>query len=204
MVQLGAICWEEKAFSKEELSRLEKMFAKLELLDVTTKYENYLEETERVVFLGVDENQEEDEEQHRHVWAKHAPQSEEWEWLYDKLGKLIVEANNELWDFDLTHMRELIQYSEYRPGDEFDWHMDCSTGNPVANQRKVSLSVQLSDPSEYEGGTLEFIWKGMVREIPKTKGGVIIFPSYMLHRVTPITKGVRRSLILQAGGEPFR
>ena len=73
--------------------------------------------------------------------------------------------------------------------------------------RKISITVQLSDPSEYEGGELE-LWSGGSEESAtkayKGAGSVFMFPSYMLHRVTPITKGTRRSFVLWLGGSHYR
>ena len=71
--------------------------------------------------------------------------------------------------------------------------------------RKVSITVQLSDTDDYEGGNLE-IWSGgdNVKIAPRGRGNVVIFPSYMMHRVTPVTKGTRKSFVLWVGGEHYR
>lgn len=79
--------------------------------------------------------------------------------------------------------------------------MDC--GVEVQNRRKVSVTVQLSSPEEYEGGDLEFNL-GNVISGPREQGAAVIFPSFYLHRVTPITKGVRKSFVLWVGGEPYK
>lgn len=124
-------------------------------------------------------------------------------WVYDKLGNAIKQANDALWGFDLGSIIDSIQYTEYPHGNgHYDWHVDIGP-HPI-NHRKVSLVMQLSDPEEYEGGDLE-IWPGGTPiTIPKQKGTLVIFPSYLLHRVTPVTKGVRRSLVLWAGGSGYR
>jgi len=75
------------------------------------------------------------------------------------------------------------------------------------SKRKVSMVVQLSDPSEYEGGELQYFKGGNPENsesIMKMKGLTVVFPSYMMHRVTPITKGVRKSLVLWLGGEHYK
>jgi len=79
--------------------------------------------------------------------------------------------------------------------------MDC--GQEIQNQRKISVTVQLSAPDEYEGGDLQF---NIGRQItaPRVQGAAVIFPSFYLHRVTPVTKGVRKSFVLWVGGEPYR
>ena len=74
--------------------------------------------------------------------------------------------------------------------------------------RKVSLTVQLSDPSEYEGGDLEISKGGLSEDsgykMHRGKGTVVIFPSYMMHRVTPVTRGTRRSFVLWVGGSHYK
>lgn len=116
---------------------------------------------------------------------------------------MIFEANEMMWKMNITHMREEIQYTEYYDNNSggYEWHMDCGKG--IQNQRKISVTVQLSDPDEYEGGDLEF---NIGKEItaPRGKGNVVIFPSFFLHRVTPVTKGTRKSFVLWVGGEPYR
>ena len=116
-----------------------------------------------------------------------------------------VEANRELWDFDLISAIELIQYTEYyaSEGGHYDWHQDIGPGIP--SQRKVSITVQLSEDNEYEGGDLE-IWQGgkVVQSCQRGAGVVVVFPSYMMHRVTKVTKGTRRSFVLWLGGGHYK
>ena len=138
---------------------------------------------------------------------KWIPQQEKWEWVYAKLMGMIIEANNALWNFDLVSILDNIQYTEYHAedGGHYEWHQDFGPG--WLSKRKISVTVQLSSPEEYEGGDLEY-WKGgpieNVDKCPKGKGVVFIFPSYMMHRVTPVTKGVRRSFVLWVGGTSFK
>ena len=70
--------------------------------------------------------------------------------------------------------------------------------------RKISLSVQLTDPGEYEGGQLQLYTKKNVQTLPKTKGSAIFFPSFLLHQVTPVTKGKRMSLVAWVTGPQFK
>ena len=134
-----------------------------------------------------------------------SPEADTTEWIYERLMNMSLDANWQLWGFDLHHIRDSIQYTEYREneGGEYKWHQDM--GAYPLNYRKVSIVVQLSDESEYEGGELQ-IMKDSRDPItmPKKKGSVILFPSYMLHRVTPVTKGLRKSLVLWVGGSTFR
>lgn len=124
-------------------------------------------------------------------------------WVYDKLGHAIKQANDSLWLFDMNSIIDSIQYTEYPHGNgHYDWHVDI--GPYPINHRKISLVMQLSDPEEYEGGDLELWPGGKAITIPKKKGTLVIFPSYIMHRVTPVTKGVRKSLVLWAGGSGYR
>ena len=125
------------------------------------------------------------------------------QWLYDKIINMVVEANNTMWNFNLYSVIDSIQYTEYSEGGgHYDWHMDIGPGS--ISHRKVSITIQLSDPSEYEGGDLELWYGGSTIQIPKNKGLTVIFPSFSMHRVTPITKGVRKSLVLWVGGEHYK
>jgi len=137
--------------------------------------------------------------------VKWIPNNQQWSWLYLKLMDMAVQANNALWHFDLYSVPDLIQYTEYYATENghYTWHQDFGPGTP--SLRKVSITVQLSGPDEYDGGDLEY-WKGGndIIKAPRDKGLVFIFPSYMMHRVTPITKGTRRSFVLWVGGEHYK
>ena len=125
------------------------------------------------------------------------------QWLYDKIINMVVEANKTMWNFNLYSVIDSIQYTVYSEGGgHYDWHMDIGPGS--ISHRKVSVTIQLSDPSEYEGGDLELWYVGGVIQIPKNKGLTVIFPSFSMHRVTPITKGTRKSLVLWLGGEHYK
>lgn len=136
---------------------------------------------------------------------KWIPNNYEWKWLYDKMLELAKIANDEVWGFDLISAPELIQYTEYYDTAEghYDWHQDI--GPAQASLRKVSITVQLSDTNDYEGGDLQ-IWEGGKNILvgPRGAGNVIIFPSYMMHRVTKVTKGTRRSFVLWVGGQHYK
>ena len=77
-------------------------------------------------------------------------------------------------------------------------------GNDQQAQRKLSITFQMSDAAEYEGGDLEFNASGRIETAPKKKGQLILFPSYCLHRVAPVTKGTRRALVAWVVGPPLR
>lgn len=126
-------------------------------------------------------------------------------WIYDVAAHQVKELNATRFGLDLFGVHQL-QYSVYEGaaenGEHYDWHVDV-LGPGYNQQRKLSYVLQLSDPEEYEGGDLMFrgVWKGVAL---KQKGLVYVFPSYVEHRVTPVTKGVRRTLVGWVTGPQFR
>jgi PKHD-type hydroxylase len=104
----------------------------------------------------------------------------------------------------LHGLAESLQYTIYHgaEGGHFDWHRD--QGDAHEEPRKISLSLQLSDGSSYEGCALELHSSGGVQAAPRKRGTLIAFPSYVLHRVTPIRSGIRKSLVVWAAGPEFR
>lgn len=124
------------------------------------------------------------------------------EWVYDKLSAACIQANSNRYKFEITGFQTELQLASYGPQQFFEWHMDFGTGN-VSN-RKLSISVQLSEPDEYEGGELQFMINQNIFTATKEKGTAIIFPSFGLHRVTPVTKGVRKSIVGWISGPPYR
>jgi PKHD-type hydroxylase len=125
-------------------------------------------------------------------------------WLYDLLFPLALEANEKVFHFDIDIVTDSIHYVIYpEDGGHLDWHMDV--GAHGVNKRKLAMTVQLSDSSDYEGGDFQ-IWMGGkdYMTVPREKGDVIVFPSFCMHRVTPITRGERRCLVFWTGGRPFR
>ena len=104
-------------------------------------------------------------------------------------------ANRELWEYDLTEMEE-IQVTKYNKNHFYGWHCDYGTSGDKELTRKLSASIILSDPNEYSGGKLQFLdWHGKVVTPTKKKGSIIIFDSRTPHRVTPVLKGQRISLV---------
>lgn len=126
-------------------------------------------------------------------------------WLYETLFPLAKQANEEVFHFDIDIVTDPIHYVIYpEDGGHLDWHMDV--GAYGVNCRKLAMTVQLSDPSDYEGGDFQ-IWLGGSDgfvTVPREKGDVVVFPTFLMHRVTPITRGERRCLVFWTGGRPFR
>ena len=122
------------------------------------------------------------------------PTTEENAWLFRKLTDLIIQANAQWFGFDLNHI-ENLQYSIYHEGDFYDKHVDHHFQGPGQYPRKLSFTMQLTDPSEYEGGETMLITSQEPFPISKEKGAITFFPSYTLHEVRPITKGTRKALV---------
>lgn len=123
--------------------------------------------------------------------------------IYDALAYISRQLNGQFFDFDLFGFVEHLQYTVYRDnGGHYDWHTD--RGDMNLSPRKLSLVLQLSDPSEYEGGDLELFTCLEPTKVEKRKGLVVAFPSFTLHRVTPVTSGTRRSLVVWLSGPKFR
>jgi len=124
--------------------------------------------------------------------------------IYDTLGFIARQLNGQFFDFDLFGFVEDIQYTVYREnGGHYGWHLDRGSSGGQA-PRKLSLVMQLSDPSEYEGGDLEVFTGLEPTQMEKKQGLVVAFPSFVLHRVTPITSGTRRTLVVWLSGPKFR
>ena len=176
--------WFETGFSSEEVNLIVK------------NAKNY--ESQKATIVGEDK-----ENTIRKSNIKWLPVNDEWNWVYERLSNQIIEANKALWQFNLHTIIDNIQFTEYEGnGGHYDWHLDI--GPKSINHRKVSVIVQLSNPDDYVGGDLELHPGSNYFAVPRGKGTVVVFPSFLLHRVTPLTSGLRRSLVLWAGGEPYK
>ncbi|HEY2009516.1 MAG TPA: 2OG-Fe(II) oxygenase [Rhizomicrobium sp.] len=124
-------------------------------------------------------------------------------WIYDRIQQITMMINAMAYRFDLTGFSERIQYSVYHDaeGGHYDWHVDQG---PLVTRRKLSLSLQLTDPSRYQGGDLQFLAGSRTETAPRDRGMLIAFPSYGVHRVAPVTAGTRKSLVIWITGPRFR
>jgi predicted 2-oxoglutarate/Fe(II)-dependent dioxygenase YbiX len=121
------------------------------------------------------------------------------QWLFDMLCDAAEQANGAGLGLTLSQMSRAPQFVEYRPGwGQFDWHNDYSHGLPDA-PRKLTIIIQLSDENDYEGGALE-VFGAEIQALPRCRGTVVAFPSFLFHRVTPVTSGIRRALVAWIGG----
>jgi len=123
--------------------------------------------------------------------------------MYRDLNNFIQKTNENHFGFGDIRVTEQAQFTEYPEGGFYDWHMDCDVSMqhepPV---RKISMTLLLNDPSEFEGGHLELMAPGKFAELKQ--GHAIIFASFLNHRVNPVKRGVRQSLVCWFGGKPFR
>lgn len=133
-------------------------------------------------------------------------------WLYERLGYIVQQLNGQFYDYDLWGFHEDMQFTTYTSKDKgfYDWHLDSMGPTIDENNvdkrlpRKFSLTMQLSDPEEYKGGNL-LIKSGQKPTVaPKAKGQIVAFPSFMLHKVTPVTEGTRKSLVVWVTGPAFK
>jgi PKHD-type hydroxylase len=129
--------------------------------------------------------------------------SAESKWIYDRIQGVARALNDRVYQFALSGFSEHLQYTIYHgtEGGHYDWHVDHG---PLRTRRKLSISVQLSDPAQYEGCDLELYAGNQIEKAPRDRGMVIAFPSYVLHRVTPCTKGTRKSIVAWTTGPQFK
>lgn len=138
-----------------------------------------------------------DKRKSRICWLSY---NEKTSWIFHKLFKAVDDANSARFQFDLNGFFEHLQLTKYENGGgHYDWHEDSGGGN--FSIRKLSIIVQLSDPSEYEGGEFEVFGDGKAE---KTKGTIFVMPSFVTHKVHPITSGTRFSLVAWVSGPSFR
>jgi PKHD-type hydroxylase len=172
------------AFTEEELDKLERYCDALPL--------------NKAALAGLDRGGRYDHVRRTRVAT--IVQTPEIVWFYDRLVAICRRLNRD-YRFELTDFSEPPQYLVYRDDENghFDWHVDHGTQPP----RKLSLTLQLTDPSRYEGGELQ-LNGGNIVCAPRDRGAAIAFPSYTVHRVTPVTAGTRKSIVAWITGPGFK
>ena len=125
--------------------------------------------------------------------------------LNNKLKMVFELANHSIYKYNIQEL-EKVKILKYENGGKYKWHTDC--GSKETSLRKLTAVVQLSEETKYEGGDLEF---GITDEkgeknytAPRTRGSITVFPAFLSHRVTPITKGKRSSMVFFIEGGKFR
>ena len=137
------------------------------------------------------------------AWLESDEVESDFDWIYATLANAISRVNNEHFQFDLTHLTAL-QFTVYNGNNHSNYQKHLDLGRQFPN-RKLSFSVQLSDDAEYVGGDLRFHYiKNQPEVAPREKGKIIFFPSWVVHDVTPVTQGTRRSLVGWVNGPNFK
>lgn len=184
----GLIVW-EKAFTSAELDAMEQYGDRLALEKAELVARGTGRDSIRVTKVA---------------WFERNAQTEA---FYARVEEIVLCLNAQFFHYDLSGLVS-FQYARYdgADGGHFDWHKDYGKdyAAPDLEPRKLSLSIQLSAPENYQGGELEVRGGNQVDVAPKARGTVIAFPSYVLHRVTPTTSGARKSLVVWAVGPEFK
>jgi PKHD-type hydroxylase len=136
--------------------------------------------------------------QFRRTRERPVPPDQEYLWIYQRLRRVVAEANQKAYHFRLDDFMT-VTVLEYNPKGFFDWHLDLGTG--IFAARKLSLVTFLTPPEEYEGGDLRFMDGGPPLRLPP--GATVIFPSYLMHKVEPVTRGNRFTLVSWVHGPSF-
>ena len=189
------VYWDD-AFTAEELEKIVLYCEQFELSFGTVQGSESLsvEEAQRIAEL------------HRISDVKFHERNSDTAWIFDRLNTIIQAANEMYYGFDLNGY-DKFQYTTYESSKRahYDWHMDLNTAEDQKEMtRKLSLTLCLNDT--YEGGLFQINdgKENKAMNVPTKKGRMIIFPSFMIHKVTPITKGTRRSLVVWTLGPKFR
>ncbi len=128
--------------------------------------------------------------------------------MYQRLHQIVNNLNQTYFHFDDVNITEPAQYTEYTEGGFYDWHIDCPIYDQSEPMRKISMTLLLNDPSEFEGGELELMEDKLVSvadtQAKLKQGQAIFFASFLRHRVKPVTKGVRKSLVMWFTGKYFK
>ncbi|MGF1454491.1 MAG: 2OG-Fe(II) oxygenase [Alphaproteobacteria bacterium] len=134
------------------------------------------------------------------VWLR---RSEGYDWVYDRIWTAIDRLNAEFFHFDITGFQTSVQLTRYAATNRghYTWHMDNGDKNAT---RKLSFTVQVSDPDAYRGGDLELFYKARSEVASRDRGSITVFPSFVMHRVSPVKKGTRYSLVAWIEGPRWR
>lgn len=181
------------AFSENEVEKITEYCKKFEKADATVVGETDIEKIEKVRISTV----------------KFFYKNEETSWIFDKFNNVIYNLNERFYNYNLNGY-DYFQYTEYdcEKLGKYDWHQDMmhDTSTGIETTRKLSIVMNLTTPDvDYVGGSFQI---NTSREeepitIPISKGRIIAFPSYMIHRVTPVMKGIRKSIVIWVLGPKF-
>jgi len=176
--------WWQGAFTEQELDKLQNIAKKAEMKGEIGRGEvnNHIRETD-LYWVGPEEK---------------------YLWVYQKLGRVVAEVNTKYFGFDIDGFNEPLQFCNYKAKKKghYTYHVDRG---PYRNGvRKLTVVVQLSDPDTYKGGELLLKTADEDTVASNERGMITMFPSWTLHKVTPVTKGSRQSLVAWITGPPFK
>ena len=185
MSDMEFYAWYEDIFTKEELDVIEKLVSDDDLYvgTISGNTKNTAIRDSKIKFIesNIESNK----------------------WIFERFTGLINNANERFFKFDLSRL-ESLQYTVYNEGQFYRDHMDLGYKNPNNAVRKLSFTMQLSDPADYDGGEL-LIKHGSEPDIArKNRGAITFFPSYVMHEVTPVTRGTRKSIVGWVTGPHWR
>ena len=170
----------EKAFTKEECEKIIKIAKDKDLIKGITKGQSNTRSSQ-ISWLHSTDNL---------------------EWVFRKITDIVLNLNDRFFQFNIFGLNEGLQFTNYKaPSDKYGKHIDRALDFTI---RKLSLSIQLTDPKEYKGGELYLYEDEKGTEMKKEQGTLILFPSFILHEVKPVTKGERNSLVSWVTGKQFK
>ena len=178
--KINSYAYWEKVFTKEECEKIIKIAKQKGLIKGTTKNKSDARLSE-ITWLYPSDNL---------------------EFAFRKITDVVLELNKKFFQFDIFGLNEGLQFTNYKaPSDKYGKHIDRAYDFLI---RKLSLSIQLTDPNQYEGGQLILYEDEKGTEMKKEQGTLVMFPSWMLHEVKPVTKGERNSLVAWVTGNQFK
>jgi PKHD-type hydroxylase len=197
-------CFWDNAFSLEEIDKICSMMSDFPLTDAAISSMDEKQLNEQVTpspILNSDVR--------RSMVSFHLP-NEANGWIFERLNHVIELINNRWYNVDINGYDQ-FQYTEYYDHNQghYSWHSDIFLGTPPANShfetRKLSLTLLLNEPGiDFDGGELQFGHESKQESAKMKKGTIIVFPSYMLHRVAPVTRGIRKSIVVWTLGPKWR
>lgn len=188
------VLW-DNCFSEQELSEIQKLENSFDFSEAETFNGSILEKNQRI----------------RKSKINFFSRNNENNWVFDRFNTIIKSINDEFYGFELNGYNQ-IQYTIYNSEDEgtYGWHMDTLLGkniNQTEETRKLTLVMLLSDPrADFVGGEFQMNLSNEenAETIFLTKGKLIAFPSWMIHRVKPVIRGIRKSLVIWVEGPKFK
>ena len=175
--------WWDDAFNEEQLKQIISIGDSLVLGKATINGDKQIEELRNC----------------KTGWMNLNPETQ---FIYGTLSSVVINHNAQFWGFNLFGFVEPFQFTVYEPdNNHYTWHIDKGYETPAP--RKLSAVMFLTDPDEYEGGDLELQIGNEPIKLEKKLGRIYLFPSWTLHRVTPVTKGTRKTLVAWVSGPKF-